>query len=70
MVPYSIECWIENMTRKYNYKIKMFETHPGINVYTKDFGTTKSFEVMDPSVPVKGSIYFKPLTDFLRSKGY
>jgi len=39
MVPYSIECWIENMTRKYNYKKKMFETHPGINVYTKDFGT-------------------------------
>lgn len=48
----------------------MYEDMQGLDVYIKDFGSTKTFEYIDPSIKFSRSKYLISLTSYLRSKGY
>ncbi|XP_072135527.1 lysosomal phospholipase A and acyltransferase isoform X2 [Mobula birostris] len=69
LLPYAIDCWIDNMRLVYNTTTKKTETPPGVDVRIPGFGKTYPLEFLDPSKRTVG-IYFYTLVKYMVDWGY
>ena len=69
LVPFVLDCWIDNMRLDYNYTTRKTQNSPGVDIIAPGFGNTSTVEYVDPSqVSVTG--YFNVLVNFFVSNGY
>lgn len=69
LVPFVIDCWIDNMKLVYDNRTRTTRNPDGVNLRIPGFGGTESVEWLDPSHASTGS-YFHPITDMLVSLGH
>ena len=58
------------MTRHYDPKADLFLDTEGVEIYVNKFGLPETFKYVSPSLTIDSSVYFKPMVDFLVTKGY
>lgn len=69
LVPFVLDCWIDNMRLEYNYTTRKTQNSPGVDIIAPGFGNTSTVEYVDPSqVSVTG--YFNVLVNFFVANGY
>lgn len=69
LVPYVIDCWVDNMRLIYNNVSRQTYNPPGVYLRVPGFGNTSSIEYVDPS-QVRVSGYFNTLVSSFVSFGY
>lgn len=69
LVPFAIDCWIENMRLVYNTTTRRTSNAPGVITRVKGFAKTESVEFVDPA-KVYGTNYFDSLVHQLVQFGY
>lgn len=69
LVPFAIDCWVENMKLVYNTTTRKTENAPGVLTRVNGFGLVESVEFVDPS-RVYGTGYFDSIVRQLVSYGY
>lgn len=69
LVPFVIDCWVDNMKLDYNNLSRTTSNSPGVNIRVPGFGDTQSIEFVDPAkLSVTG--YFNVLVNTLLDLGY
>lgn len=69
LVPFAVDCWVDNMRLVYNMTTRTTSNSPGVDIRIPGWGNTTSIEYVDPSrVPV--TEYFGKLVVALVSDGY
>ena len=69
LVPFVIDCWVDNMKLIYDNTTRKTSNSPGVDIMVPDFGNTSSVEYVDPSqVSVTG--YYNVLVNELVAAGY
>uniref|UniRef100_A0A3P9HMV4 Phospholipase A2, group XV n=1 Tax=Oryzias latipes TaxID=8090 RepID=A0A3P9HMV4_ORYLA len=58
LVPFAIDCWIDNIRLIYNRTTRTSEAPPGVFVRVPGFGKTFSLEYLDPSKQSVGMYFF------------
>ncbi|KAK5612301.1 hypothetical protein CRENBAI_016289 [Crenichthys baileyi] len=58
LVPYAIDCWIDNIRLIYNSTTHTSDAPPGVYVRVPGFGKTYSLEYLDPSKRSVGMYFF------------
>lgn len=69
LVPFVIDCWIDNMRLIYDNKTRTTSSVDGVHLRIPGFGGSETVEWLDPSHAATGS-YFKPIADLLVSLGH
>lgn len=69
LVPFALDCWLDNMKLVYNSTTRRTENAPGVETRVYGFGTTESVEYVDPA-RVMGTSYFDTLVKQLVAFGY
>lgn len=69
LVPFVIDCWVDNMKLVYDDKTRTTQSPPGVSIRIPGFGNTSTVEYVDPSqVSVTG--YFNILVEEMVKSGY
>jgi len=69
LVPYVIDCWVDNIRLVYDNNTRRTLNSPGVDIRIPGFGNTSTIEYVDPSqVSVSG--YFNVLVQNLVKLGY
>lgn len=69
LVPFVIDCWIDNMRLQYDNVTRKTFNSPGVEVMVPGFGNTTSVEYVDPSqVSVTG--YYNALVNYMVANGF
>lgn len=69
LVPFVIDCWIDNMRLQYDNVTRKTSNSPGVEIMVPGFGNTTSVEYVDPSqVSVTG--YYNTLVNYLVANGF
>lgn len=69
LVPFVIDCWIDNMRLEYDNRTRLTSNSPGVDIMVPGFGNTTTVEYVDPSqVSVTG--YYNTLVNFFAANGY
>lgn len=69
LVPFVIDCWIDNMQLVYDNTTRKTYNSPGVEIMVPGFGNTSTIEYVDPSqVSVTG--YYNVLVAALAQAGY
>lgn len=69
LVPFVIDCWIDNMQLVYDNTTRKTFNSPGVEIMIPGFGNTSTIEYVDPSqVSVTG--YYNVLVAALVQAGY
>ncbi|XP_065314857.1 phospholipase A2 group XV-like isoform X2 [Gordionus sp. m RMFG-2023] len=68
LMPYAIDCWVDNVKLGYDNDTRLTSNTPGVNIRVPNFGNTTSIEWLDPT---KRSVskYFATITQKLVSLG-
>ncbi|XP_015195306.1 lysosomal phospholipase A and acyltransferase [Lepisosteus oculatus] len=69
LVPFAIDCWIDNIRLIYNRTSNRTEAPPGVDVRVPGFGQTYPLEYLDPSKHALG-MYFYTIVQSLVGWGY
>ncbi|OQV19903.1 Group XV phospholipase A2 [Hypsibius exemplaris] len=69
LLPYVIDCWVDNMRMVYNNETGKTENAPGVEVQVSGFGNSNSVEYLDAS-HLSISKYFLDIANLLVSHGY
>ncbi|KAG9509956.1 Group XV phospholipase A2 [Fragariocoptes setiger] len=69
LVPFALDCWVDNMKLTYNATTRKTENSPGVEIRVSGFGKTEPVEYIDPA-KVMGTGYFQALVEHLVSLGY
>lgn len=69
LVPYVMDCWVDNMRLVYNNETRTTSNSPGVDIRIPGFGNTTTVEWLDPS-RVSPSAYFTNIVENLTSIGY
>uniref|UniRef100_A0A6G1SFT1 Group XV phospholipase A2 n=1 Tax=Aceria tosichella TaxID=561515 RepID=A0A6G1SFT1_9ACAR len=69
LVPFAIDCWVENMKLVYNTTTRRTQNAPGVITRVKGFARTESVEFVDPA-KFYGTNYFDSLVRQLVEFGY
>lgn len=69
LLPFVIDCWIDNIRLIYNKTSRTTQFPYGVDVHVPGFGETFSVEYLDPSISSIGS-YFYTMVQSLVSWGY
>lgn len=69
LVPFVIDCWIDNIRLLYNITTRKTENAPGVEVRIPGFGTSETVEWIDPSHATVGA-YFVNIGNALVQNGY
>lgn len=69
LVPYVLDCWVDNMRLIYNNETRTTSNAPGVNIRIPGFGNTTTVEWLDPSM-VSPSAYFTNIVQNLTAAGY
>lgn len=69
LVPYVIDCWIDNVKLTYNNVTRKTENAPGVDVRAPGWGQAEPVEWLDPSHASAGT-YFKDVGNALVDIGY
>ncbi|XP_023217052.1 group XV phospholipase A2-like isoform X1 [Centruroides sculpturatus] len=69
LLPYVLDCWVDNMRLIYDNKTRMTTNAPGVDIRVPGFGNTSTVEFLDPS-QISPSTYFSAIVNMLVSKGY
>ncbi|XP_055546435.1 phospholipase A2 group XV-like [Wyeomyia smithii] len=69
LVPFVIDCWIDNMRLVYNRTARTTENSPGVVTRIPGFGTSETVEWIDPSHASEGA-YFVNIGNALVQNGY
>ncbi|XP_023240594.1 group XV phospholipase A2-like isoform X1 [Centruroides sculpturatus] len=64
MIPYILECWVDNMRLVYNNVTRTTSNSPGVDIIIPGFGETSTIEYIDPS-RAKISSYFYEIVNIL-----
>lgn len=67
LLPYSINCWVDNMRLEWDMSTMTVKNSPGVISRVSAFGETSSFETVDKTGLVK---YMIPFIDHLTTLGY
>jgi len=67
LLPFAIDCWVDNMRLVYDKTTKIMKNAPGVETRVPGFGNTDTIEHLDTDNLVK---YFAPMVDALVSWGY
>lgn len=69
LVPFVIDCWVDNMKLIYDNVSRTTHNNEGVDIQVPGFGDTNSVEYVDPShLPISG--YFNVLAEKLVEVGY
>lgn len=69
LVPFVVDCWVDNMKLQYDNVTRKTTNSPGVDIKIMNFGNTSSVEFVDPSqVSVTG--YFNTLVEQMILAGY
>lgn len=68
MVPYVLDCWVDNMRLVYDNVTRITTNAPGVEIRVPGFGNTTTVEWLDPS-QVSPSAYFTSLVQNLTAIG-
>ena len=69
LVPFVIDCWIDNMKLQYDNATRETRNSPGVDIIIPGFGNTTTVEYVDPSqLSVTG--YYNVLVNALVAAGY
>lgn len=69
LVPYVLDCWIDNMRLVYNNVTRTTSNAPGVDIKVPGFGNTSTVEWLDPS-EIAPSAYFVRIVQGLVDEGY
>lgn len=69
LLPYVLDCWVDNMRLVYNNVTRTTSNAPGVDIKVPGFGNTTTVEFLDPS-QVSPSTYFKAMVEMLVASGY
>lgn len=69
LVPWVIDCWIDNMRLVYDNVTRTTSNSKGVEIRIPGFGNTTSVEWLDPSRASQGA-YFKDIANTLVALGY
>uniref|UniRef100_T1J256 Group XV phospholipase A2 n=1 Tax=Strigamia maritima TaxID=126957 RepID=T1J256_STRMM len=69
LVPYALDCWIDNARLVYNNVTRTTTSPPGVDIQIPGFGNTSTVEALDPFYPTISG-YFKNIADALAAQGY
>ncbi|XP_029837760.2 phospholipase A2 group XV [Ixodes scapularis] len=69
MVPYVLDCWVDNMRLVYNNVTRTTTPPPGVEIRIPGFGNTSTVEWLDPSM-VSPTAYFTKIVEEFVSLGY
>lgn len=69
LVPFVIDCWIDNMRLVYNRTTRKTENSPGVVTRIPGFGSSETVEWIDPSHASEGA-YFVNIGNALVQNGY
>ncbi|GAU96520.1 hypothetical protein RvY_07951 [Ramazzottius varieornatus] len=69
LVPYVLDCFVDNMRLVYNNETGRSEDAPGVEVRVRGFGNSTSVEYLDTS-RISLSKYFADIAAYLVAKGY
>lgn len=69
LVPFVIDCWVDNMKLTYDNSTRKTYNSPGVDIQIPGFGNTTTVEYVDPSqVAVTG--YYNVLVNAFVAAGY
>lgn len=69
LVPYVIDCWIDNVRLIYDNVTRTTSNPPGVTTRVPGWGTSEVVEWLDPTHASAGT-YFKDIGNALVSAGY
>lgn len=69
MVPYVLDCWVDNVRLMYDNQSRLTSNSPGVETRIPGFGNTSSVEWLDPSKTSYGA-YYKDIVEALVAVGY
>jgi len=69
LVPFVIDCWIDNMRLVYNHSTRRTQNSPGVEISIKEWGNTTTIEYVDPS-QIGVTVYFNVLVNYFVERGY
>ncbi|KAL3196960.1 hypothetical protein MRX96_045051 [Rhipicephalus microplus] len=69
MVPYVLDCWVDNMRLLYGNKTRTTRFPDGVHVRVPGLGNTSTVEWLDPS-QVSPTAYFRRIVEALIALGY
>ncbi|XP_015921524.1 lysosomal phospholipase A and acyltransferase [Parasteatoda tepidariorum] len=69
LVPYVVDCWVDNMRLVYDNNTRTTSNAPGVSIRVPDFGNTSSVDWLDPS-QISPSSYFINIIQMLVAEGY
>ncbi|XP_055330558.1 phospholipase A2 group XV-like [Paramacrobiotus metropolitanus] len=69
LLPYALECWVDNMKLHYNNVSRRSENAPGVDVRVYGFGSSLAVEYVSKDL-YPYARYFKDVADMLVSQGY
>lgn len=69
LVPYVIDCWIDNILLVYDNKTRTTQNSPGVETRIPGWGNPESVEWIDPTHASSGA-YFKDIGNALVANGY
>ncbi|KAH7978334.1 hypothetical protein HPB49_005204 [Dermacentor silvarum] len=69
MVPYVLDCWVDNMRLVYDNKTRTTRPPDGVHIRVPGFGNTTTVEWLDPS-QVSPTAYFTRIVEELVAHGY
>lgn len=69
LVPWVIDCWIDNIRLIYDNKTRSTLNPPGVDIRVPGWGSSETVEWLDPSHASAGA-YFKDIGNTLVSLGY
>lgn len=70
LVPGEIDCWADNIRLVVDDTTGRAQNAPGVQVRAPFWGSTESFEQLDPSIPAHKSAAFYYMVEALVAKGY
>lgn len=68
MLPWLLDCWVDNMRLVYNNETRTTTNSPGVDIRIPGFGNTTTVEWLDPSKVTVGS-YYSPIVEALIATG-
>lgn len=69
LVPFAIDCWVDNMKLVYNSTTRRTSNMPGVTTRVNGFAQSEAVEYVDPS-RIRGTNYFDSLVKQLVEFGY
>ncbi|CAL1265696.1 unnamed protein product [Larinioides sclopetarius] len=69
LVPYVVDCWVDNMRLVYDNETRTTSNAPGVAIRIPGFGNTTSVDWLDPS-EISPSSYFINIIQLLVTEGY